>query len=102
MEIDWADGIVPAQYADRRITFGGTTIPGKIVEVGDVDDAIDITTYRNTSKQVSITLDDTDGSIKAIFDQHDIHKRRCGIYQWFTGLDLSDMFLVFAAASTRR
>ena len=40
-----------------------------------MDDAIDVTTYNNTSKQVSLTLDDTDGSIKALFDRHDIHKR---------------------------
>ena len=26
---------------------------------------------------------------------HDVHKRKVRIYQWFTGLDPSDMFLVF-------
>ena len=95
VEVDWADGIVPRQYADRTIPNGADTIPGKVVEIGDVDDAIDITTYNNTSKQVSITLDDTDGSIKALFDSYDSHKRTVRIYQWFTGLAMSDMFLVF-------
>ena len=44
---------------------------------------------------VEITMDDTDGSIKAILDANDIHKRPVWIYQWFEGLDLSDMFLIF-------
>ena len=96
MEVDWADAIVPRRYADRTIPNGADTILGRIVEVSDVDDSIDITTYNNTSKQVSVTLDDTDGSIKALFDGHDSHLRRVRVYQWFTGLDLSDMFLVFS------
>ena len=96
VEVDWADGIVPRRYADRTIGSGADMILGKVVEIGDVDDAIDITTYNNTSKQVSITLDDTDGTIKALFDAHDSHKRTVRIYQWFTGLALSDMFLVFS------
>ena len=83
-------------YADRTISTATGTIPGEIVEIGDLDEAIDVTTYNNTSKQVSLTLDDTDGSIKAIFDRYDIHKRTVRLYQWFTGLDLSDRFLVFA------
>ena len=96
VEVDWADAIVPRRYADRTIPNGADTILGRIVEVSDVDDSIDITTYNNTSKQVSVTLDDTDGSIKALFDGHDSHLRRVRVYQWFTGLDLSDMFLVFS------
>ena len=96
VEVDWADGVVPRLYADRTISTATGTIPGAIIEAGDVDDSIDVTTYNNTSKQVSLTLDDTDGSIKALFDRHDIHKRRVRLYQWFTGLDLSDKFLVFA------
>ena len=102
VEVDWADGIVPQAVADRTITSGATTILGKVIEIGDVDDSIDITTYNNTSKQVSVTLDDTDGSIKALFDAHDIHKRTVRIYQWFTGLALRDMFLVFPGASIRQ
>ena len=96
VEVDWADGVIPRLYADRTISTATGTIPGAIIEAGDVDDSIDVTTYNNTSKQVSLTLDDTDGSIKALFDRHDIHKRRVRLYQWFTGLDLSDKFLVFA------
>ena len=96
LEVDWADGVATRFYADRTITDGAETIPGKIIELGNLDDALDITTYNNTSKQISLTLDDTDGSIKALFDRHDIHKRRVRLYQWFTGLNVSDKFLIFS------
>ena len=56
VEVDWADGVVPRLYADRTISTATGTIPGEIIEAGDVDDAIDVTTYNNTSKQVSLTL----------------------------------------------
>ena len=43
-------------------------IPGAIIQIGNLDDAIDVTTWNNSSKQIEVTLDDTDGSIKALFD----------------------------------
>ena len=48
------------------------------------------------SQELSVTLDDTDGSIKAIFDAHDVHKRTARVYQYFSGLDLADKFLLFS------
>ena len=50
----------------------------------------------NSSQSIDITLDDTDGSIKAIFDNTDIHKRDARVYQYFDGLSVSDKFLLFA------
>jgi hypothetical protein len=95
VEVDWRDGVQPKQYADRTITPDGTVIPGAIIQIGNLDDAIDVTTWNNSSKQIEVTLDDTDGSIKDLFDSYDITKRTVRLYQWFTGLAWSDRFVTF-------
>ena len=93
VEIDWVEGATGGAklYADRNITG----IPGRILEVGDLDNVIDITDNDN-SQELSMTLDDTDGTIKAILDTNDIHKRDARVYQWFEGMDIVDRFLLFA------
>ena len=50
------------------------SIPGRIVEVGDLDNVVNVSN-NSGSQELSVTLDDTDGTIKAIFDAHDVHKR---------------------------
>ena len=47
-----------------------------------------------------MTLDDTDGTLKAILDAHDVHKRPARVYQYFSGLDLSDRFKLFSGLVT--
>ena len=89
VEIDWVAGQSTA-YADRTVG----TIPGRIVEVSSLDDVVSISDSGDT-QQVTVVLSDTDGSIKAILDTHDVHKRRARVYQYFAGLDLSDRFLLF-------
>ncbi len=51
-------------------------------------------------QEVSIILNDTDGSIKAIMDSTDIHKRPVVLYQYFAGIALSDKFIVFEGVIT--
>jgi hypothetical protein len=78
-------------YADRKIT---NVVLGQLVEVGSIDATV--TVEGNTdSSQMRLVLDDTDGAIKALCDQHDLHKRPVWVYQWFEGLSLSDKFLLF-------
>lgn len=84
IEIQWVDGGQRNLYNDKD----------KILQVGDMDDVVDVD-GGGQSQQVTIQLDDIDGSIKAILDTNDIHKRPCWIYQWFEGLDYSDKFLIF-------
>ena len=100
IEVDWVDGST-AVYADRTIG----DIPGRIVEVGDLDNAVNVngngsdgqsTGGSTASQELAITLDDTDGSVKAIFDRQDVHKRPARVYQYFSGLDLADKFLLFS------
>jgi len=90
IEVDWVAGST-ATYADRTVS----TIPGRIVEVGDLDNVVNVSNSSG-SQSLAVTLDDTDGSIKAIMDAHDVHKRTCRVYQYFTGLALSDKFLLFS------
>ncbi len=90
IEVDWVDGST-AVYADRTIG----DIPGRIVEVGELDDAVNLS-GSSGSQSLAVTLDDTDGSIKAILDSQDVHKRPVRVYQYFSGLALSDRFLLFS------
>ena len=93
VEIDWVAGKTTA-YADRTVG----SIPGRIIEVGDLDDVVNVS-GNSDSQELSLTLDDTDGTIKAILDTHDVHKRPARVYQYFTGLALSDKFLLFSGNS---
>jgi len=90
VEIDWVPNST-IRYADCVVG----TIPGRIIEVGELDDTVNLSGNAD-SQSLSITLDDTDGTIKAILDSKDVHKRDARVYQYFTGLDLTDKFLLFA------
>jgi len=92
IEVQWVEG-------GQRITYGDEDIPvanikGRILEVSDMDNVINVNSGGQT-QQISVTLDDTDGSIKAILDSADIHKRPAWVYQHFDGIPVADKFLVF-------
>jgi len=90
IEVDWIDGDAPLSYADRTVG----AIPGRILEVGPLDNVINVSGNAD-SQQLSVTLDDSDGSIKTILDTHDVHQRDVRVFQYFDGLNLSDKFLLF-------
>ncbi len=89
--IDWVGDGAPLLYADRDVG----TIPGKILEFGSLDNVINVTDS-DSSQELSITLDDVDGTLKEIINTNDIHKRSARVYQWFEGMSLDDRFLLFA------
>lgn len=70
------------------------TVKGAILEMSAFDDVVNFDGNKAT-QTFNITLDDVDGTIKAIYNTNDIHKRRVDVYQWFTGIPLADAFLVF-------
>lgn len=88
VEIDWAGS--PISYADKDV--GG--IPGKILSVNEFQNSINLAT--GNSQSISMTLDDTDGTIKAILDTNDVHKQNARVYQYFSGLNVTDKFLLFS------
>jgi len=91
VEIDWGRDGNPSSYADKDVGV----IPGKILELGSLDNVINVQNSSN-SQSITLSLDDTDASLKAIIDTQDIHEVPVRVYQYFTGLDLTDKFLVFA------
>jgi hypothetical protein len=92
VEIQWVDGGARFLYADRKIA--NSAVVGQITSIGSIDSTVtDDTTTDST--QVTLTLDDTDGKIKVLCDTYDLHKRPVWIYQWFSGLSISDKFLLF-------
>lgn len=99
IDITWALGGVPIQYATKDVSApssisGQVNVPGKIQDIGSVDSVVAIS-LNETSEEFSLVLDDTDGSIKQIIDTNDIMLRDVKVYQWFEGLQFEDRFLIF-------
>ena len=91
--VQWVVGGSFTLYADREIPEEPSVKPA-IIDLGVFDSVLAIS-LNETSQEVSLTLDDTDGTIKDILDNHDIHKRDAIIYQWFPGISFNDKFIVF-------
>ena len=90
VEVEWTKGGTQT-YADRTIN----DIPGRILSIGRLDALLDIT-RSNTTQELNMELDDSDGFIKSVIDKHDVHQVPVRVYQYFTGLDISEKFLVFS------
>lgn len=91
IEVQWTNGGKIYSYADTRY---GDHIKGLIVSMSDIDAVIQVSDNSDSS-QVSVTLDDTDGALRDIINQNDIHQRPVWVYQHFAGLDESDRVLLF-------
>ena len=91
------DGINPTFYCDRGALQAVPELQGKILDMGTLEDVVNIS-GSTSSQSVNLKLDDTDGSIKAIFNTVDIHKKPVIFYQWFSQLNFSDKFVIFEAA----
>ena len=92
IEIFWVDGSPPLSYADRDIL--GDAILGRILQLGNLDNVVNIS-KSSSSQELSIVLDDTDGTIKDIQDVNDVHHREVRVYQWFEGIAVADKFEIF-------
>ena len=90
IDIIWVENGQTDSYSDRDIG----SIKGRILDLSGIDDVITFD-GGSSSQEISVTLDDVDGTIKGIMNNNDIHKRPVWVYQWFTGLDLADKFLLF-------
>lgn len=93
IEIGWVDGST-ISYADKDVA----DIQGKILKMSAIDNVLTVQgniPLSSSNAQISVTLSDTDGTIKAVLDTVDIHKRPVWIYQMFDGLSLADKILLF-------
>jgi hypothetical protein len=77
VEVEWVEGSF-LQYCDRKINGAAYPYP-KVLNVGGFDSSMKLS-GASDSQEISITLDDTDGSIKTIYNQTDIHKRPASVY----------------------
>src|SRR5258706_8836497 len=93
VNIAWADNLIVRRYSDKPFISLG--LEGKILDLSELENVIDFNRNGN-STSVKIKLDDSDGSIKAIFDNNNIHYRPVTIYQWFICLPLSEAFEIFS------
>ena len=95
LEIFWNRGSnEKIWYADREIS-GAPEVKSSILEVPGVDAAVQVS-RGGQSQSVRIRLDDTDGSIKAIYDTTDIHKVPVRVWGYVNGSTFStDKFKIF-------
>lgn len=90
VQIYWAEDKFVI-YGDRAFV---PEIRGQLLDVGEIQQVINASKGSN-SGSVNIRLNDTNGELKLIFDNTDIHKLPVYILQWFTGIPLNDAFIVF-------
>ncbi|KPK53358.1 MAG: hypothetical protein AMS22_07540, partial [Thiotrichales bacterium SG8_50] len=98
VEVQWVDGGEKILYSDQKLSGLDYPYP-TIIQVGNFDMAT-MVTGTSDSQSISLTLDDIDGELKALLDQHDIHKRPVWVYQGFQGLTVAHKFLLFKGEIT--
>ena len=77
--IKW-DGFGEYFYADKDISG----IRGRIIQLGEVEETITADGAGSTSN-ITIKLEDVDGTIKAFFDTFDLYLKPAALYQSFDG-----------------
>lgn len=87
--INWAGTVF--YYADKSLHIN---VPGKLLQINGLENVTTLAGSTNATN-LNILLDDTDGSLKNIFNVLDIHKRPVSIYQCFEGIDFADKFVIF-------
>jgi hypothetical protein len=90
LQIQWPNGTV--HYGDKEKPIEG--VEGRILNAGNIDDVVGVG-QSGSSRSVSFTLSDHDGTLKNYFDHVDLHKIPCRILQTFEGLGLGGAFVIF-------
>lgn len=95
LEIQWGDSSSDfTKYADKDITNSDFPIDGKIISVSNLESVVKLDN-QGQSQNLSVVLSDTEGDLKEIFNNNDIHGKDCKFYQWFDGLPLSERFVLY-------
>lgn len=77
-------------YCDKKTDFA----PGKILSLGNLENIVSLD-RSTTTVSLTVKLDDTDGSLKQIINNVDIHKKKVWVFQWYDDLPFDDRFLLF-------
>jgi hypothetical protein len=89
VRVFWTDnGYI--DYADRSFD----AVRGNLLTLSDIEDVINVD-HSSSSTSVSVTLDDSDGSLKEIFNNTDIHRKHVQVLQWFADVPVTDAFVIF-------
>ena len=89
LEVEWVDGGTYL-YSDQELSGADP----KIITMGGFDSSM-ILEGSGDTQELDIVLDDSDGSIRAIYNRTDVHKRPARVYLLPKGLPTSDRILVF-------
>jgi len=90
--VDWVQDSNITFYTDRAIS--GQPVAGKILDISILDNVF-VLSDNAESKEISITLDDTDGTLKGIINNNDIHNRPVSVYHWDATTPVADRALLF-------
>ena len=94
LEVQWADNGAFVKYAVKDIRDQGQPIDGTILDLSNLEAVVKLD-LQGQSQAITVTLDDTDGSIKAIMDSIDIHGKAVRLMQWFENLPISESFKLY-------
>lgn len=90
--VDWVlDGNLTF-YTDRAID--GQPVEGRILDISILDNVF-ILENNSDSKEINFTLDDSDGVLKGIINNNDIHGRPVSIFHWDASTPLENRALLF-------
>jgi len=92
VEIAW-DGTNFTAYSDRKLN--GASYPRPLVNTIGNFDTTTIVSGSSDTQNVSVTLNDVDGSLRSIMDTQDIHLRPVRVYLTFQGLPFEEKALMF-------
>lgn len=101
LEVQWGDDLNGpwSKYADKDIVGYEFDIGGKILSISNLESIIKLDSQGQT-QGLSVTLSDTQGDLKTIFNSNDLHGKQCRLYQWFEGLPLSERFKLYEGEIT--
>ncbi|KKM96677.1 hypothetical protein LCGC14_1175710 [marine sediment metagenome] len=95
LEVQWGSSDGPwTSYADKDIVDYEFKIDGKILSISKLESIIKLD-HQGQSQGLVVLLSDTGGDLKEIFNNVDIHGKRCILYQWFEGIPLSERFQLY-------
>jgi hypothetical protein len=89
LEVEWVDN-GSVFYSDQDVDG----CQAKILEMGGFDTSM-ILEGSSDTQELNVILDDTDDSLRAIYNSVDTHKRPARVYMLHKGLTLADKILVF-------
>jgi hypothetical protein len=90
VEIQWAVGGNFNLYSDKEIPEAR----GIIQEIGILESVLKLD-QQGQSDAISVILSDTDGTIKNIINNNNIHGKMCRVSQWFQTLPITEKFILY-------